>query len=408
MFRLSYNIDIEIFALLLTVLLYAEICLHYPQNTKKNHVFRMMTLLVIVTELFDMASAFTNTASYGEQIPRLFSVFINSGYFMLGFVLCYMLHYYIWSTFVPEGGKDCLLSLNKWILLLAELSYLPNIWFGYYFSVSPEGYYVHGPLYLLQHALSFWLVLCASLTLIANYKVIKKERIFSGFLFIVMYFISVFLQAFIFPNIFLVMPSVSVMLVFAVFALESPDYMELQKTLEELSETKGKLEAANEKLKGLAYLDLMTGLKNRTAFDVHMDKLEASPAEDLENVIFLIIDVNGLKKLNDFYGHLMGDDVIIRTAKLILECFGEVGRCYRIGGDEFVVVTENLSEDEFLDLYCRFESAAYSEQEKVNYPFSVAAGYQMVGHDTLIEAQKKADRNMYNDKLRKKALQERK
>lgn len=401
MFQLAYNIDIELFAFFLTILLYVEIRLHYPKGNNANRAFRTITLLVIFTELFDMASAFMNTERYGVLVPRGLNIFINSGYFILGFVLIYLLHYYIQITFVPEKGKTCFLHVNKWVLLLTELSYLPNAWFGFYFFISPTGQYIHGPLYLLQHLISFWLILCASLTLILNYKVVKRERILSGFLFIILYFGALFLQLFVFPNIFLVMPAVSIMLVIAMFALESPDYVQLQNTLQELSRTKMELEEANGKLGALAYTDRMTGLKNRTAYSTQVDSIRSSPS--LEGIIFLMVDINGLKDLNDHYGHLTGDDAIVRTAKLLKNAFGDVCQCCRIGGDEFAVISDRLSQDEFSERCRRFEASVRQEQENVTYPFSVAVGYQAVGQDTLLDAQRKADENMYADKLSKKS-----
>ena len=405
MFQLSYNIDIEIFALFLTVLLYYQIRYHFPQNTKKARMFCTMTLLVIFTELFDMASAFTNTESYGEQIPRFINLVINSGYYMLGFVLCYMLHYYIQTTFVPEGGKTCFPRANKWILIATEISYLPNALAGFYFYISPEGHYIHGTLYLVQHLISFWFVACASLTLIINYKVIKKERFVSGFIFIFMYLGAMFLQVVIIPNIFIIMPTVSIMLVLAAFTLESPDYAELQKTLEELSETKKNLEITNRKLAERAYIDLMTGLKNHASFDLEIDALSAS--ENRKNAILLMADINGLKELNDYYGHLVGDDFIIRTAKLIKASFGEICQCYRIGGDEFAVIAADIPKEEFYACCHRFEEAAEREQENATYRFSVAYGYQEVGGLSIKEAQKKADENMYANKMYKKERDER-
>lgn len=396
---LSYNIDIEIFALFLTVVLYVEIRIHYPQETRRNQVFHRMTLLVLFTELFDMASAFFNTPCYGEQLPRWLNLLVNSGYFMLGFVLSYMLHYYIQMTFVPEGGRTCFLKTNRWVLLLTELSYLPNALWGFYFSISPAGHYIHGPLYLLQHALSFWLVVCASLTLIVNYKVIKWERILSGFLFISIYFAALLLQSMVFPNIFLIMPAVSIMLVLAVFVLESPDYLALQRTLRELEHTQGELEAANRKLEGLAYLDLMTGLRNRTAYDLYLDELAAAVLED---TVLLMADLNGLKALNDTWGHQVGDDALIRTARVLGESFPPPCRCYRIGGDEFAVIAAGMDQAAFRACFRRFGETMEREGSAVTYPFSVAAGYRAVGTLTLTEARRQADEAMYRAKAARK------
>lgn len=398
MFDLVYNIDFEIAGIIFAILLYLETRVHYPRQTNKNRAFRAMALLVIVTDAFDLASAFTNT--YGAHIPRALNLFVNSGYFMSGLVLCYMLHRYIQVAFIPPEGKSVFLKINRYILIFIELSFIPNVLWGFYFEISPGGDYLHGPLYLVQHLVSCWFVLCASATLIANHRLMKRDRVVSGFLFVLLYYVAVILQTFVLPDILIIMPTVSIMLLIAAFSLESPDYIQLQTTLHELSQTQRELEAANEKLQNLAYIDLMTGLKNRTAYNIRIEQLGV--AVDEGETIFLIADINGLKELNDHFGHLIGDDAIVRTAKLLEDAFGERCACYRIGGDEFAVIAVGLPEAAFQACIARFRSGVSEVQKGVPYPFSVSLGYQTADRKTLLDAQRAADQNMYMDKMTQK------
>ncbi len=400
MFNLVYRVDFEVFALLIAILLYIETRIQYPQQASRSRNFRIMTLLVIITDIFDLISAFTIT--YGSQVPLGLNVFINSGYFMSGLALCYMLQYYIQTAFVPPEGKAAFLKVNQYLLIFMEACFLPNIIWGFFFSFTPQGVYTHGPLYLALHLASCWFVLCASATLIVNHKIIKRDRVNTGFALVSLYFIAVVLQTFVFPDVFLIMPAVTVMLVITVFSLESPDYLQLQKTLQELSETKQELETANGKLHNLAYIDLMTGLKNRTAYDIRMEQLNVEAQK--EQFIFLIADVNNLKGLNDHYGHSTGDDAIIKTAKLLEGSFGEHCQCYRIGGDEFAVISNELSETEFTACYQHFCASVREAKASASYPFAVAAGFQVVGSDTLLATQIRADENMYADKIAQKTL----
>ena len=87
----------------------------------------------------------------------------------------------------------------------------------------------------------------------------------------------------------------------------------------------------------MAYIDTMTGLGNRTAF------LE----ENKSNAIFpgmisyIMMDANNLKTINDTLGHNKGDELIITIAKCMRKAVGHNGQCYRIGGDEFVIILKN-------------------------------------------------------------------
>jgi diguanylate cyclase (GGDEF)-like protein len=281
-----------------------------------------------------------------------------------------------------------------------ELCYIPNAVGGYFFSISPEGAYIHGPLYLAQHLVSLWFVLCASVTLIANHKRIKRDHVISGYLFIALYLVAIVLQTFVWSDVLIIMPVVSVMLLIAVFSLESPDYIQLQKTLQALSKTQQELETANEKLRNLAYIDLMTGLQNRTAYHLQIERLGATAGT--EDVVVLMADINGLKALNDHLGHLVGDDAIKRTARLIRDAFDGRCSCYRIGGDEFAVIASDVTEAEFQECYARFLKAVSQDSERVSYSFSVASGYQRMGQKTLLDTQREADERMYADKERQK------
>ncbi|MCR5747667.1 MAG: diguanylate cyclase [Lachnospiraceae bacterium] len=93
-------------------------------------------------------------------------------------------------------------------------------------------------------------------------------------------------------------------------------------------------------IKKIAYLDNMTGLENRRAYsdciEYLNERIEKDEADSLLSVVML--DVNGLKKTNDIFGHAAGDELITGSAECIKKVFGDIGRCFRTGGDEFVVI----------------------------------------------------------------------
>ena len=79
--------------------------------------------------------------------------------------------------------------------------------------------------------------------------------------------------------------------------------------------------------------DGTTGLFNRLAMVGHL------PYYMNEQVIVMMCDIDDFKKINDTYGHDVGDDILIRFGKLLKEHFGDYG-CFRYGGDEFAVISE--------------------------------------------------------------------
>ena len=77
----------------------------------------------------------------------------------------------------------------------------------------------------------------------------------------------------------------------------------------------------------------MTGIGNRAAFDRDAGILHAK--RDTNTFAVAVFDVNNLKYTNDTYGHAAGDRLIKDTADSVKDAFSAIGRCYRIGGDEF-------------------------------------------------------------------------
>lgn len=82
--------------------------------------------------------------------------------------------------------------------------------------------------------------------------------------------------------------------------------------------------------------DELTGLWNRRFYETNLQEYPTIPVE--ENFVFMSIDINGLKLVNDNLGHEAGDELIIGAADCMKKCLGSYGRVYRIGGDEFAAI----------------------------------------------------------------------
>lgn len=88
--------------------------------------------------------------------------------------------------------------------------------------------------------------------------------------------------------------------------------------------------------KKLATTDKLTGLLNRRAYEEVIKEYETRPIE--RDFIYISIDLNGLKAINDNYGHPAGDEAIAAVAEIINNTLGLNGKVFRIGGDEFVAM----------------------------------------------------------------------
>lgn len=111
------------------------------------------------------------------------------------------------------------------------------------------------------------------------------------------------------------------------------------------------LTESNELLKQKTETDELTQVANRRAMSMFIELKENEWKEQQEGVAFLMLDIDFFKKYNDFYGHLRGDECLKRVAQaanLAAQQFD--GNVYRYGGEEFVVIAENIDEAQALQL----------------------------------------------------------
>lgn len=169
-------------------------------------------------------------------------------------------------------------------------------------------------------------------------------------------------------------------------------------TVKETEELMKKAKEA-ERLEMLAYLDELTGVCNRTAYN---KKVLETDLEKFSYTVFMF-DLNDLKKCNDTLGHHYGDEYIRSSAHFIKEAFEALGTCYRIGGDEFCIIAENAEE-------VQIETAYTALREKINrynqehdlLHINIACGhakYDKSEDKDLEDTRQRADKLMYENKM---------
>ncbi|MCM1172007.1 MAG: diguanylate cyclase [Clostridium sp.] len=171
-----------------------------------------------------------------------------------------------------------------------------------------------------------------------------------------------------------------------------------------------KLGARSEMISELAYKDGLTGVGNRTLFKERVAELEENKNYANE-VIFVMFDVNDLKYINDKMGHQIGDQLIVKGAEIIRNSFeGLGGSCYRIGGDEFIVIiTGDVPVAQYNEGMKRFESAIAEHNANPDKKFriSIAYGYATYNESnrdkTMSDIWHMADAFMYRNKKDMKA-----
>jgi len=154
-----------------------------------------------------------------------------------------------------------------------------------------------------------------------------------------------------------------------------------------------------DKLNYLALHDKVTGLYNRVYFE---DKLQQLTNNGQMPIGIIMCDVDGLKLVNDTFGHQAGDHLLASAAKIIATCIAGKGEVARVGGDEFAVIIEKRDRMQIEEIcHCINEGVKAFCNENTEVPMSISTGLSIRTHpeQSMVDVFKAADDNMYRQKL---------
>ena len=146
--------------------------------------------------------------------------------------------------------------------------------------------------------------------------------------------------------------------------------------------------------------DGLTGVGNRMAFRKAIERQNRNLSEKDGTIGIIMCDLNNLKVVNDVYGHHSGDEYIKTAAKILKECFPE-GQVFRIGGDEFTVLFEDLDDSQMEQRIQQIRRMMREYRREKEYNAAIAIGYAFFkpGEETHLESTfTRADEAMYRNK----------
>ena len=153
-----------------------------------------------------------------------------------------------------------------------------------------------------------------------------------------------------------------------------------------------------------SYLDKLTGLYNRAYLDYILERY----AKDSDNQMGgIMIDVDYFKKINDSFGHSVGDEALIDTARVIALSKPDKATAIRFAGDEFIIILKGSTDESMRKIIqsIRNEQDLFNETEGRQYKLSLSIGYTLFDpeKDSVDSFFKHMDDNMYEEKNRKHA-----
>jgi diguanylate cyclase (GGDEF)-like protein len=183
------------------------------------------------------------------------------------------------------------------------------------------------------------------------------------------------------------------------------DVSDVDQLIAEISALRGKvaqLQERVEQLDLLAHEDSLVGLPNRRGFVRALERLIDRMERYDEQGAVLFVDLDGLKVINDTFGHQAGDEALIQVSRLLVGGVRKSDLVARIGGDEFAILLGHSNEDSARDAAHRLiDAIAACEFTHCgqSLPLSVAIGASAVHADDTPEAAlARADEEMYRRK----------
>ncbi|MGI6671293.1 MAG: GGDEF domain-containing protein [Christensenellales bacterium] len=161
---------------------------------------------------------------------------------------------------------------------------------------------------------------------------------------------------------------------------------------------RAKIQEEKEFFEKMAYTDALTGAKNRASYMEDMQSI-ANP----EGMTIIQADTDRLKYINDDFSHSCGDRAIINTYIVLAKSLKNTGKIYRIGGDEFSAIIENVDRDKIDKIIEKIRKETELINAKCEYDFSISIGmaeYDASMDEDIFSTATRADYRMYEDKKR--------
>ncbi|MCJ7666401.1 MAG: diguanylate cyclase, partial [Actinobacteria bacterium] len=154
---------------------------------------------------------------------------------------------------------------------------------------------------------------------------------------------------------------------------------------------------AEEKVEYLSFHDTLTGLYNRAFFEEELKRLDT---ERQFPITIVMGDVNGLKLINDTYGHIKGDVLLKRIADVLKESFRREDIVSRWGGDEFISILPRTNSEDAKNIIKRIKELC-NERGTAGIPLSISLGISTKKRksESIDDVLKKAEDRMYKNKV---------
>lgn len=346
----------------------------YGINNKVTKLFVAMIFVTIIMLFFDSLGRF-------DGMAKPYYIYLNK----IGNTVSFMLNpvlVSLWMMFVLEvvsiskAKQNIIKYILVFMFIISATCSLLSIFAtnnNFCFYIDENNIYERGKLFYFTIAYTGIVVLVSSLIVFLNREKVDKRLFASLFFFPVPPLIGIILQS-IFYGTSLILNGVTISALLV--------HMHLQAIQ--------------------MNTDYLTKIYNRRKliFKLNDESRKAKPGNTFSGIL---IDLVEFKNINDNYGHLFGDEVLVRTAEILKKIIGSNNFVYRYGGDEFFIVLSPSKEEETVEYIKKIkdEISNYKIPTRENFKLELTFGhllYDPIEKPTINDFLEKIDQLMYNNK----------
>lgn len=360
------DLDIIVVIVLFIVLILYKRRFGMKRSINKIYInIVILTIFIIILEVLDKFILLSNSN---------FMVPITKGINVLGFGMAPIISY-LWKKYLLENFNITRkLYLEKVLIFFNIIISVLSYNYGYIFIIENNNTYERGQLFLIPMIVTYIFFITSLFNIYINKHKIDEKEFIILMLCGILPMLAAIIQIF-YNNLLLIWGSVGISIII--------HYIYLQE--------------------GLLKYDNLTGVLNRMTFESYFYNKFINKRNDFS---LIYIDVNDFKNINDNYGHNEGDIALINIAETLKRCFSKDGKVGRLGGDEFIIITDICNRVELENKIDSIELEINNLNNRMNksYDLEISLGYKEFHSEyfSLGDYIKEIDELMYLDKKRKK------
>lgn len=340
---------------------------------RENGFFLRLNLFSLCHVVFDLITIYT--VNHLDTVsPRLNAV-CHVSFYVFAILFCCELFRFVVDVLYGEKIHKSRL----WLIYLIPavfVAFTPLLRIDYLQGNGSN--YSYGPCVFVGYGLAMLLFFASEALLLCNYRKLEptvKKTLVPSF---ALMSVAVVLQVFV-PELLFTGAAVTLVTLGVFLSIANP----------------------MEKYRERAFYDTALGIKNRNAYTDEMRNYAEMPAGILyaRRFTLVVFDLNGLKRINDQFGHPVGDQYLKAAAEVIQTELRSAAGIYRTGGDEFAAIYLDCDESVVRQETANVETACAARAMAYEVPLSVSFGYSIIRKtETVYSVECRADGEMFDHK----------